>query len=148
MTDEVSLVRQSRVWLAPYPFLYIKLRRQTIERMSEGTKQNQRNIIIANNFTSNELDRFSTSDFRWADNRTKQFQHRQVKKGEIYQFEFGKNTFQVFTITTISFSKKRFHWKNSKENDAALEELTSENEKLKKQIAALQEQFSQNNNNQ
>ena len=60
------------------------------------------------------IDRFSTSDFRWADNRTKQFQHRQVKKGEIYQFEFGKNTFQVFTITTISFSKKRFHWKNSK----------------------------------
>ena len=114
LTDEVSLVRQSRVWLAPYPFLYIKLRRQTIERMSEGTKQNQRNIIIANNFTSNELDRFSTSDFRWADNRTKQFQHRQVKKGEIYQFEFGKNTFQVFTITTISFSKKRFLWKNSK----------------------------------
>lgn len=77
--------------------------------------QNKTNeIIIANNFTSNELDRFSTSDFRWADNRTKQFQHRQVKKGEIYQFEFGKNTFQVFTITTISFSKKRFHWKNSK----------------------------------
>lgn len=37
-------------------------------------------IIIANNFTSNELDRFSASDFRWADSRTKQFQHRQVKK--------------------------------------------------------------------
>ena len=54
--------------------------------------QNKTNeIIIANNFTSNELDRFSASDFRWADNRTKQFQHRQVKKGEIYQFEFGKN---------------------------------------------------------
>lgn len=54
--------------------------------------QNKTNeIIIANNFTSNELDRFSASDFRWADNRTRQFQHRQVKKGEIYQFEFGKN---------------------------------------------------------
>lgn len=112
--------------------------------------QNKTNeIIIANNFTSNELDRFSTSDFRWADNRTKQFQHRQVKKGEIYQFEFGKNTFQVFTITTISFSKKRFHWKNSKKKMMLpYEELTSKNEKLKKQIAALQEQFSQNNNNQ
>ena len=48
-------------------------------------------IIIGNNFTSNELDRFSASDFRWADNRTKQFRHRKVKKGEIYQFEFGKN---------------------------------------------------------
>ena len=54
--------------------------------------QNKTNeIIIANSFTSNELDRFSASDFRWADNRTKQFRHRQVKKGEIYQFEFGKN---------------------------------------------------------
>ena len=48
-------------------------------------------IIIDNNYTSNELDRFSASDFRWADNRTKQFRHRKVKKGEIYQFEFGKN---------------------------------------------------------
>ena len=54
--------------------------------------QNKTNeIIISKNFTSNELDRFSESDFRWADNRTKQFRHRQVKKGEIYQFEFGKN---------------------------------------------------------
>ena len=43
--------------------------------------QNKTNeIIIANSFTSNELDRFSASDFRWADNRTKQFRHRQVKK--------------------------------------------------------------------
>jgi hypothetical protein len=48
-------------------------------------------IILANNFTSSELDRFSASDFRWADNRTKQFRHRAVRKGEIYQFEFGKN---------------------------------------------------------
>ena len=61
--------------------------------MNEYLKaQNKTNeIIIANNFTNNELDRFSASDFRWADNRTKQFRHRQVKKGEIYQFEFGKN---------------------------------------------------------
>jgi hypothetical protein len=54
--------------------------------------QNKTNeIILANNFTNNELDRFSASDFRWADNRTKQFRHRTVRKGEIYQFEFGKN---------------------------------------------------------
>lgn len=61
--------------------------------MNEYLKaQNKTNeIIVTNNFTNNELDRFSVSDFRWADNRTKQFRHRQVKKGEIYQFEFGKN---------------------------------------------------------
>ena len=61
--------------------------------MNEYLKaQNKTNeIIITNNFTSNELNLFSASDFRWADNRTKQFRHKQVKKGEIYQFEFGKN---------------------------------------------------------
>ncbi len=41
--------------------------------------------------TSDELNRFSKSDFRWADNRKKPFRQRTVKKGEIYQFEFGKN---------------------------------------------------------
>ena len=90
MTDEVSGFPGRGKWLAPYPFLYIKLRRQAIKQHSAA--QNKTNeIIIANSFTSNELDRFSASDFRWADNRTKQFRHRQVKKGEIYQFEFGKN---------------------------------------------------------
>ena len=61
--------------------------------MNEYLKaQNKTNeIIITNNITINELDRFSASDFRWADNRTKQLRYRQVKKGEIYQFEFGKN---------------------------------------------------------
>ena len=49
------------------------------------------NAIIANAFSSDELDRFSKSDYRWADNRSKQFRHSTVKKGEIYQFEFGKN---------------------------------------------------------
>ncbi len=47
--------------------------------------------IIANSFSTDELERFSKSDYRWADNRSKQFRHRTVKKGEIYQFEFGKN---------------------------------------------------------
>lgn len=54
--------------------------------------QNKTNeIIIENTVSSDELDRLSKSDFRWADNRNKAFQHRTVKKGEIYQFEFGKN---------------------------------------------------------
>lgn len=47
--------------------------------------------ILANSFSTDELGRFSKSDYRWADNRSKQFRHRTVKKGEIYQFEFGKN---------------------------------------------------------
>ena len=48
-------------------------------------------IIVGNSISSDELDRFSKSDFRWADNRKKAFRQRCVKKGEIYQFEFGKN---------------------------------------------------------
>ena len=54
--------------------------------------QSKTNEIIAGNMIgSDELDRFSKSDFRWADNRKKPFRQRAVKKGEIYQFEFGKN---------------------------------------------------------
>lgn len=49
------------------------------------------NAVIANAFSSDELERFSKSDYRWADNRSKPFRHKTVKKGEIYQFEFGKN---------------------------------------------------------
>ena len=54
--------------------------------------QNKTNdAVISNVFSIDELDRFSKSDYRWADNRSKQYRYRQVKKGEIYQFEFGKN---------------------------------------------------------
>lgn len=222
------------------------------EYLKAQNKTNQ--IIIANNITSNELDRFSSSDFRWADSRTKQFRHRQVKKGEIYQFEFGKNykpemsyehrglvigvkqkllyVLPIFSydpvkhpnvyhptdnptsksdmfllkasefsfinhdsvlklndIRTVSinrilyqqngmidpvsntykqieqlvlqkyfpsfyydynhFQQKAFLLeKQQKENDAALKELTSKNDELKEQIAALQEQLAQNNDNQ
>lgn len=47
--------------------------------------------VISNIFSPDELNRFSKSDYRWADNRSKQFRYQTVKKGEIYQFEFGKN---------------------------------------------------------
>ena len=40
---------------------------------------------------NDEIDRFSKADYRWADNKRKSFQTRKIKKGEIYQFEFGKN---------------------------------------------------------
>lgn len=61
--------------------------------MNEYLKaQNKANeAIISGIFSSDELDRFSKSDYRWANNRTAPFRHRAVKKGEIYQFEFGKN---------------------------------------------------------
>ncbi|WP_455055919.1 hypothetical protein [Merdimonas faecis] len=53
--------------------------------------QNQTNAsIIENAFNADELDRFSKSDFRWVINKGKPFRQKSVKKGEIYQFEFGK----------------------------------------------------------
>lgn len=47
--------------------------------------------IINNAFNEDELRRFSKSDSRWVGNRGKNYQTRKIKKGEIYQFEFGKN---------------------------------------------------------
>lgn len=59
------------------------------EYLKAQSKTNE--IIVGNSISSDELDRFSKSDSRWADNRKKAFRQRSVKKGEIYQFEFGKN---------------------------------------------------------
>ena len=54
--------------------------------------QSKTNEIIVNGMVQpNELDRLSESDFRWANNKGNAFQHRKVLKGEVYQFEFGKN---------------------------------------------------------
>ena len=59
------------------------------EYLKAQSKTNE--IIVGNMIGSDELERFSKADFRWADNRKKPFRQRAVKKGEIYQFEFGKN---------------------------------------------------------
>ena len=47
--------------------------------------------ILNNLFSDDELQRFSKSDLRWADNRKKGYQKTKIKKGEVYQIEFGKN---------------------------------------------------------
>lgn len=47
--------------------------------------------IINSAFNGDELRRFSKSDFRWVKNKGKSYHTRKIKKGEIYQFEFGKN---------------------------------------------------------
>ena len=53
------------------------------------TKTND--LILNGTLGNGEIDRFSKADYRWADNKRKSFQTRKIKKGEIYQFEFGKN---------------------------------------------------------
>ena len=48
-------------------------------------------LVLDGTLGSDEINRFAKSDYRWADNKRKDFQTRKVRKGEIYQFEFGKN---------------------------------------------------------
>ncbi len=48
-------------------------------------------LIVGDSISQDELSRFSKSDYRWATCKSKKYQHRIVKKGEVYQFEFGKN---------------------------------------------------------
>ena len=48
-------------------------------------------LVISGNLENKEIERAARADCRWADNIGKNFQKRQIKKGEIYQFEFGKN---------------------------------------------------------
>lgn len=47
--------------------------------------------IINSAFNEDELRRLSKSDSRWVRNKGKSYQTRKIKKGDIYQFEFGKN---------------------------------------------------------
>lgn len=59
------------------------------EYIKNITKTND--LILNGALGNDEIDRFSKADFRWADNKRKSFQTRKIRKGEIYQFEFGKN---------------------------------------------------------
>ena len=59
------------------------------EYLNAQSKTN--NLVAGNTISLDELHRFAHSDYRWADNKEKTFQHRKVLKGEVYQFEFGKN---------------------------------------------------------
>lgn len=72
------------------PFFIHKRRINILkEYLKAQNKTNE--TILRNTYSLDELGRFSKSDYRWADNRIKSFQHRIVKKGEIYQFEFVRN---------------------------------------------------------
>lgn len=68
---------------SPKEYLYLK------EYLKAQTKTTD--AIVSNVFSTDERERFSKSDHRWIDNKSKHYRHRTVKKGEIYQFEFGKN---------------------------------------------------------
>ncbi|MDO5398552.1 MAG: hypothetical protein Q4G33_11560 [bacterium] len=49
------------------------------------------NNLTLSNQNIDEIERYAESDIFWATNKNKQLLNRIVKKGNIYQFEFGKN---------------------------------------------------------
>ena len=49
--------------------------------------------ILGNAYSSDELDRFSKADYRWADNRGKSFQHRTVKRAKYISLNLEKTIF-------------------------------------------------------
>lgn len=59
------------------------------EYIRSVTKTNE--LILSGAVGEQEIERFASSDWRWAADRNRGFQTRKVKKGDIYQFEFGKN---------------------------------------------------------
>lgn len=52
-------------------------------------------LILDGTLGNDEINRFSRADYRWADNKTKSFQTRKIKKGEIYiSLNLEKTLFQ------------------------------------------------------
>lgn len=60
-----------------------------IEYLKAQSRTND--VIVNNEVSADEVKRLSASDERWATNRSKSLSKRNIKKGDIYQFEFGKN---------------------------------------------------------
>ncbi|MBS4931764.1 MAG: hypothetical protein KH020_10675 [Clostridiales bacterium] len=59
------------------------------EYIKSTTKINE--LILQEKISIDEINRFSKSDYRWANNVKTSLNGRKVRKGNIYQFEFGKN---------------------------------------------------------
>ncbi len=73
----------------PYPFSINEQGDKMKEYIKAQNKTNE--IVLKEIIKTDELCRFSQSDFRWANNRKKEFLRKKIRKGEIYQIEFGKN---------------------------------------------------------
>lgn len=59
------------------------------EYIEAQTRENT--LILGNSVSDDEIKRFSRSDKRWAESRAKEISKVKPVKGEVYQFEFGKN---------------------------------------------------------
>ena len=69
------------------------------EYIKAQSKTNE--IIVGNTVNADELDRFSKSDFRWADNRKKSFQYRPVKKGKSINLNSERILFPKCLTSTV-----------------------------------------------
>lgn len=89
MTDEVTLNFRAGYRLVYTLFILRKGEYVVKEYIKSIVKTGE--LVISGNLENKEIERAARADCRWADNIGKNFQKRQIKKGEIYQFEFGKN---------------------------------------------------------
>ena len=60
----------------------------TYKKFTKSIQKLSQTALVA---TNDELDRFSESDIFWSQNRSREFINRKISKGDIFQFEFGKN---------------------------------------------------------
>lgn len=73
------------------PFILIKPQIRGMSLNEYLKAQNKTNDAIrTSTFSADELHRFSKSDYRWADNRSKHFRHREVKKGKYTNSNLAK----------------------------------------------------------
>lgn len=69
------------------------------EYIKAQSKTNE--IIVGNTVNADELDRFSKSDFRWADNRKNSFQHRPVKREKSINLNSERILFLKCLMSTV-----------------------------------------------
>lgn len=90
MTDEVAL--NFRVgYSESIPFFVFVSNTEDFMREYIRTISKTNELVLSGEINNQEIDRLSKSDYRWAVNKRKNFQTRNIKKGDVYQFEFGKN---------------------------------------------------------
>ena len=120
------------------PFILIKPQISGMSLNEYLKAQNKTNDAIrTSTFSADELHRFSKSDYRWADNRSKHFRHREVKKGEIYHpIDSPTSKSDLFLLKSSEFSFIN--------HDSVLK-LNIQNNEFKKQISILKNQLATTN---
>lgn len=122
--------------------------------------QNKTNdAVIANTFSSDELERFSKADYRWANNRSKPYRFRTVSVNRIlYQqpsvISSSSDTYKKIEELVLHKYFPSFMYEYTQleqklsdseealsEKEEALKSISSENKELKRQIEELNQKL-------